>query len=144
MPLLPTCHVIEHKGPHYITLPENVSDINDFICRPLNRKGRVCSECMEGYGPALMSEGFDIRCSNCTGAWYGIASYYYFWLWNFSKSHFLFCNPYIPGRSTSLQVLSWGRDLYMICTLRAASLVPDPSLPVILVFICDQSLICRV
>ena len=41
-------HVTEYKGTHYITLPENVSDINDFMCRPLNRKGRVCSECMEG------------------------------------------------------------------------------------------------
>ena len=64
--------VTEHKGAHYITLPENVSDINDFMCRPLNGKGRVCSECVEGYGPTVMSAGFDIQCSNCTGAWYGI------------------------------------------------------------------------
>ena len=39
-------HVTEHRGAHYITLPENVSDINDFMCRPMNRKGRVCSECI--------------------------------------------------------------------------------------------------
>lgn len=65
-------HVIEYKGAHYVTLPENLSDINDFMCRPLNRKGRVCSECMDGYGPAVMSVGFNIQCSNCTSAWYEI------------------------------------------------------------------------
>ena len=65
-------HVTKHKGAHYITLPENASDINDFMCRPMNRKGRVCSECMEGYGPAVMSVGFNIQCSNCTDVWYGV------------------------------------------------------------------------
>ena len=65
-------HVIEHNGAHYITLPDNSSDINDFMCRPMNRKGKVCSECMEGYGPAVMSVGFNIQCSNCTGVWYGV------------------------------------------------------------------------
>jgi hypothetical protein len=38
----------------------------------MNRKGRVCSECVDGYGPAVMSVGFDIQCANCTGTWYGI------------------------------------------------------------------------
>ena len=64
--------VIEYDGAHYVTLPENLSDINDFMCRPMNRKGRLCSECMEGYGPAVMSVGFNIQCSNCTGVWYGV------------------------------------------------------------------------
>ena len=57
---------------HYIPLPENISKLNDYMCGPMNRKGRVCSECMDGYGPAVMSVGFDIQCSNCTGTWYGV------------------------------------------------------------------------
>ena len=65
-------HVMEYESAHYITLPENVSEINDYMCRPLNRKGRVCSECMDGYGPAVMSVGFDIQCANCSGTWYGV------------------------------------------------------------------------
>ena len=65
-------HVTEYRGAHYIPLPENISEINDYMCRPLNRKGRVCSECMDGYGPAVMSVGFDIQCVNCTGTWYGV------------------------------------------------------------------------
>ena len=57
---------------HYIPLPDNVSELNDYLCGPMNRKGRVCSECMDGYGPAVMSAGFDIQCANCTGSWYGV------------------------------------------------------------------------
>ena len=57
---------------HYIRLPDNLSELNDYLCGPMNRKGRVCSECMDGYGPAVMSAGFDIQCSNCTGSWYGV------------------------------------------------------------------------
>ena len=45
------------------------------MCKPLNRKGTVCSECtcMNGYGPAVMSVGYaDIQCVNCSGTWYGV------------------------------------------------------------------------
>ena len=54
----------------YIQLPENVTELNDYICGPLNRRGIVCSECLEGFSPAITSFGF--QCSNCTNAWYGI------------------------------------------------------------------------
>ena len=89
--------VTEHKGAHYITLPENISDINDFMCKTLNRKGRVCSECMEGYGPTVMSAGFDIQCSNCTGAWYGIPCTISV-SGVFPNHTFLFHNRYIPDQ----------------------------------------------
>ena len=59
----------------YIELPNNVSKLNDYMCGPLNRKGRVCSECKDGFGPAVTSTGFLIVCSNCTGVWYGIPLY---------------------------------------------------------------------
>ena len=60
----------------YIQLPDNVSKLSDFMCGPLNRKGRVCSECKDGFGPALVSYGFLIQCSNCTDSgWYGILLY---------------------------------------------------------------------
>ena len=29
----------------YILLPKSVSELNDYMCGPLNRKGNVCSEC---------------------------------------------------------------------------------------------------
>ena len=60
----------------YIQLPNNVSKLNDYMCGPLNRKGRVCSECKDGFGPAIASFGFQIQCSNCTASgWYGILLY---------------------------------------------------------------------
>ena len=45
------------------------------MCEPLNRKGRLCSECKDGYGLAVMSTGFQIPCSKCTGGWYKIPLY---------------------------------------------------------------------
>ena len=36
--------------PGFISLPENVSELNDYMCGPMNRKGLVCSECIDGYG----------------------------------------------------------------------------------------------
>ena len=59
----------------YIQLPENVSELNDYFCGTMNRRGRVCSKCADGFGPAVMSVGFEIHCSKCIGAWYGIPLY---------------------------------------------------------------------
>ena len=36
---------------------------------PLNRKGIVCSECADGFGPSVTA--FRYRCVNCTNASYG-------------------------------------------------------------------------
>ena len=35
----------------YIQLPNNVSELNDLMCGSMNRKGRVCGECVDGYAP---------------------------------------------------------------------------------------------
>ena len=54
----------------YILLPRNLSQLNDYMCGPLNRKGLVCSECADGFGPSVTSFGY--RCVNCTDVWYGV------------------------------------------------------------------------
>ena len=41
------------------------------MCAPLNRKGVVCSECAEGFGPSITSFGYT-KCINCSNAWYGV------------------------------------------------------------------------
>ena len=43
------------------------------MCGPMNRKGLVCSECIDGYGPSVTSTKF--RCSDCSNAWYGVPLY---------------------------------------------------------------------
>ena len=57
----------------YIQLPDNISQLNDYMCGPMNRKGRICSECIDGFAPSLTSFGYE--CSNCTGSWYGVPLY---------------------------------------------------------------------
>ena len=57
----------------YITLPSNVTQLNDYMCQPLNRKGYQCSECIDGFGVSVTSLGYP--CSDCTGVWYGIPLY---------------------------------------------------------------------
>ena len=58
----------------YIQLPDNTSQINDYMCGSMNRKGRICSECIEGFAPSVTSLGYE--CSNCsTSSWYGVPLY---------------------------------------------------------------------
>jgi hypothetical protein len=57
----------------YTQLPDNVSELNDYMCGPLNRKGRLCSECKDGYGLGMTSVGYQyFECTKCAGAWYGV------------------------------------------------------------------------
>ena len=62
-----SCNMTSSK---HILLPRNLSQLNDYMCGPLNRKGLVCSECADGFCPSVIS--FRHRCVNCTDAWYGV------------------------------------------------------------------------
>ena len=59
--------------PGYIGLPQNISELNTYMCGPMNRKGLLCKDCIDGYGPSVTSFGY--KCSNCTDAWYGVPLY---------------------------------------------------------------------
>ena len=54
----------------FVQLPTILTELNDYMCGPLNRKGLVCSECADGFGPSVTSFGY--RCANCTDVWYGV------------------------------------------------------------------------
>lgn len=58
---------------NYINVPNNVSELNDYMCGPLNRKGIMCSQCITGYGQSITSTGH--TCSDCASAWYGVPLY---------------------------------------------------------------------
>ena len=69
------CHYFQLGGrnvtePGYIRLPDNISD---YMCGSMNRKGFLCKDCIDGFGPSVTSFGY--KCSNCTDAWYGIPLY---------------------------------------------------------------------
>ena len=57
----------------FILLPISLSELNDYMCGPLNRKGRVCSQCADGYGPSVISD--KSKCTECTNSWYGVLKY---------------------------------------------------------------------
>ena len=65
--------IVSYEGHWYTPLPDNASELNDYMCGPLNRKGRLCTECKDGYGLGTTSVGFQyFECTECAGAWYGV------------------------------------------------------------------------
>ena len=38
---------------NFIRLPSNISDLNDYMCSSMNRKGPLCSQCIDGFGFAV-------------------------------------------------------------------------------------------
>ena len=58
------------KNHYVIHLPLNVSQLNDHMCGPMNRKGLVCSECADGFGPSVTS--FEYKCANCNEMRYAV------------------------------------------------------------------------
>ena len=72
---LASCPYFQSTGynvttPGYILLPRNLTQLNDYMCGPLNRKGLVCNECADGFGPSVTSFGY--KCANCSDTWYGV------------------------------------------------------------------------
>lgn len=63
-----TEHITTKLG--YIVLPRNISKLNDYMCKSMNRKGFLCKDCIDGFGPSVTSVGY--ICSNCSTIWYGI------------------------------------------------------------------------
>ena len=56
-------------------MPSNASQLDEVMCGPYNRRGLLCGECKDGYGPAVYS--FNTTCANCSSLWskYAISLY---------------------------------------------------------------------
>ena len=67
-------HAIETK-PGFRLLPENISELNDYMCGPLNRKGYLCSDCIDGFGPSMSIIEHPNQCYECRGAYRGVMLY---------------------------------------------------------------------
>ena len=59
----------------YILLPRNISTLNGYMCGPLNRKGFLCGECSDGFGPSMILTASTIKCYNCSEPWHGMTLY---------------------------------------------------------------------
>ena len=55
-------HVVAKPG--FVKLPDNISDLNRYMCEPMNRKGLLCSQCKDGYGLSATSP--KLKCTKCT------------------------------------------------------------------------------
>ena len=66
------------NAPHenYYHIKFELSTLTEQTCGPLNRKGLLCSECYEGYGPAVYA--FGNECVKCHGSVYGRWALYLF------------------------------------------------------------------
>ena len=61
--------------PGYRLLPDNISELNHFMCGPLNRKGYLCSDCIDGFGPAMSLIEHPNHCYICSGNHWGVMIY---------------------------------------------------------------------
>ena len=68
---------VTKDGSYGILLPNNISELNQYMCDPLNRKNYLCSDCKSSYGPAIISESASCvnECYSCKDTWYKILFY---------------------------------------------------------------------
>ena len=71
----PLTHTVNSTNRMYSEMPSNASQLDEAMCGPYNRRGLLCGECKDGYGPAVYS--FDMTCANCSSLWsrYAISLY---------------------------------------------------------------------
>ena len=62
---------VTKNGAYGILLPNNISELNPYMCGPLNRKDYLCNNCKNGYGPRVMSESASCvnMCYICKDTW---------------------------------------------------------------------------
>ena len=62
---------------YHVFLPHNISELNRYMCGPLNRKHYTCRECKHGYGPAIISAPAlcSKMCYICEDTWYDLSFY---------------------------------------------------------------------
>ncbi len=54
-----------------VVLPKNVSELNEFMCGPMNRTGLLCSQCKTGFTNSVLS--YQRQCVECSDTWNGVA-----------------------------------------------------------------------
>ena len=60
----PFGHTENSTNRMYSELPSDPDLLNEVMCGPYNRKGLLCGECIDGYGPAVFSPYK--KCENCS------------------------------------------------------------------------------
>ena len=50
--------VVDNSSSTFIRLPNNISELNNFMCGPLNREGFFSLDCIDHFGISLVSIGY--------------------------------------------------------------------------------------
>ena len=66
------CYHKDKFGLHYL-LPKNVSELEDSLCGHLNRRGRLCGQCKDGFVPSAYS--YELKCVRCSSGHYNWVRY---------------------------------------------------------------------
>ena len=59
-------------------LPRSKYELNNFMCGPLNRRGYMCTDCIDGFGPSMSMAEHPNNCFRCTDNYwhaYGVTLY---------------------------------------------------------------------
>ena len=54
---------------------KNITELNHFMCGPLNRKGYLCSDCIDGFGLSMSLIEHTNHCYECRGNHWGVMLY---------------------------------------------------------------------
>ena len=57
-------HAVNNTNRLFSEMPGDPDMLDDVMCGPYNRKGLLCGECFDGFGPAIYS--LDLQCANCS------------------------------------------------------------------------------
>ena len=60
----PLRHTVNNTNRLYSEMPSDPGLLDDVMCGPYNRKGLLCGECIDGYGPT--ADVLDLKCVNCS------------------------------------------------------------------------------
>ena len=74
----PFRYIVNSTNRMYSEMPSNASQLDEVICGSSNRRGLLCGECKDGYGPAVYS--FDKKCADCSSMWSRYAIFLYLFL----------------------------------------------------------------
>ena len=60
----PFRHTVNNTKQIYSEMPSDPGLLDDVMCGSYNRKGLLCGECIDGYGPT--ADVLDLKCVNCS------------------------------------------------------------------------------
>ena len=60
----PLRHTVNNTNRVHSEIPSDPGLLDDVMCAPYNRKGLLCGECIDGFGPT--ADMLDMKCADCS------------------------------------------------------------------------------